>query len=83
MSEEHTRGSSQPTPNQAGGRNAARGMYSVSPSSDLFYLRVLLTTLNGSDLDMTSAADPNVRRLSYTFTALRCAPDAAGAPRPA
>jgi hypothetical protein len=68
-------------PRKSGVKKCIGSIFSVPPTSDKFYLRVLLTRLNGSDLDTTLAEDPELRRRSYTFTALRSAPDEMGVPR--
>ena len=39
---------------------------------EAFYLRILLTKLKGSDLDLSGATDPSLRARSFTFAALRC-----------
>ena len=62
-----------------GARRAVGNMYAVPCTSDVFYLRLLLTKLTGADLDMSSAEDPLLRQKSFTFDALRSAPDAQGA----
>lgn len=57
-------------------------MYTVHPSAgEPFYLRILLTHLEGRNLDLSASMDPALRNRSYTFTALRCVPDSEGVPQ--
>ena len=57
-------------------------LHTVHPSAgEAFYLRILLTHLQGEKLDLSNAADPLLRTQSYTFMALRCCPDEHGMPQ--
>ena len=68
------------TKRSANSRRAVGNLYTVSTRNDDFYLRLLLTQLTGNDLNMDAATDPGLRASSYTFAALRSAPDEDGAP---